>query len=115
MLGGRDRVAGRGVDDGDAGARRRVEIDVVDADAGPPDDDQARPGGDQLGVDLDLAADDERVVVGQDRAELVARQARTLVDLVVGAEELDALLGDRLGDEDPSRAGAGSRWEPARP
>ena len=42
VLGGRDRVAGRGVDDRDPGPRRGVEIDVVDADAGPADDDQAR-------------------------------------------------------------------------
>ena len=58
VLGGRDRVAGRGVDDGDAGPRRGVEVDVVDADAGPADDDEPRAGGDELGVDLDLAADD---------------------------------------------------------
>ena len=65
VLGGRDRVAGRRVDDGDAGPGRRLEIDVVDADPGPPDDLQSRAGGDRLGVDLDLAADDERVVVGR--------------------------------------------------
>ena len=100
VLGGRDRVAGRGVDDRDAGPRRRVEVDVVHADAGPPDDDEARAGGDQRGVDLDLAADDERVVVGQDRAQLVAGEADPLVDLVMGAQELDALAGDRFGDED---------------
>ena len=40
VLGGRDRVAGRGVDDGDPGPRRRVEVDVVDADPGPADDRQ---------------------------------------------------------------------------
>ena len=50
-------------------ARRGIEIDVVDADAGPADDLEPVAGGrDHLGVDLDLAADDERVVVGQDRA-----------------------------------------------
>ena len=59
------------------------------------------PGGDERGVDLDLAAHDERVVVGQDRAQLVAREARPLVDLVLGPEELDALGGDGFGDEDP--------------
>ncbi len=49
----------------------------------------------------DLAADDQGVVVGDDRAQLLARQARSLVDLVMGAEEVNALLRDRLGDEDP--------------
>ena len=63
VLGGRDRVPGRGVDDDDPGPRRRVEVDVVHADAGPTDDHQPRPGRDQLGIDLDLAADDQRVVV----------------------------------------------------
>ena len=52
-------------------AGRGVEVDVVDADAGPADDLEPVAGGDHAGVDLDLAADDQRVVVGQDRAELV--------------------------------------------
>ena len=38
VLGGRDGVAGRGVDDDDPGPRRGLEVDVVDADAGPADD-----------------------------------------------------------------------------
>ena len=101
VLGGGDRVAGRGVDDHDPGPRRGLQVDVVDTDAGPPDDDQPRGGGDELGVDLDLAADDQRVVVGQDRAQLIAAEARPLVDLVTGSQELDALLGDGLGHEDP--------------
>ena len=101
VLGGRDGVAGRGVDHDDPGPRRGVEIDVVDADPGPPDDGQPRPGGDQLGVDLDPAADDQCVVVGDDRAQLVARQPVAFVDLVVGAEEIDPLAGDLLSDEDP--------------
>ncbi len=101
VLGGGDRVAGRGVDDRDPGSRRGVEVDVVDADPGPPDDDEPRAGGDQLGIDLDLAADDERVVVGDQRGELLARAADPLVDLVMRGEELDALAGDGFGDEDP--------------
>ena len=92
VLGRRDRVAGRGIDDDDARAGRRLEVDVVDPDPGPPDDGQPRPRGDELGIDLDLAADDQGVVVGQDRAQLVTRQARPLVDLVTGSQELDALL-----------------------
>ena len=83
VLGGGDRVAGGGVDDGDAGPRRRLEVDVVDADAGAADDDEAGARGDQLGVDLDLAADDEGVVLGQDRGDLLAREAELLVDVVV--------------------------------
>jgi len=51
---------------------RGVQVDVVDADTSPADDLQPRARGDGRGVDLDLAADDQRVVVGQDRAQLVA-------------------------------------------
>ncbi len=96
-----DGVAGRRVDDGDPGSRRRVEIDVVHAHAGAPDDHQPRPGRDQLGIHLDLAAHDERVVLGQDRRQFVARAADPLVDLVVRREELDALARDGFGDQDP--------------
>src|SRR6185295_5569729 len=70
-------------------------------DPGPADDREPRAGGDQPGVDLDLAADDQRVVVGQDRAQLITRQAGPLVDLVTGTQELETLLRDRFGDEDP--------------
>ncbi len=93
VLGRRDRVAGRGVDDDDAGPGGGLQVHVVDADPGPADDDEPTAGGDELGVGLDLAADDERVVVADDRAERLARQADPLVDLVVGPEELEALAG----------------------
>ena len=100
VFGGRDRVAGRRVDDHDAGPRRRVEIDVVHADAGPADDDEPAAGGDERRIGLDLAADDERVVLADDRAQLVTRQAEPFIDLVVRAEEFEPLRGDRFRDED---------------
>ena len=101
MLRGRDGVAGRRVDDGDAGAGRRVEIDVVDADARPADDLQPRSRRDRLRVDLDLAADDERVIVGQRGEKLLAGESRPVVDIVLGAEKIDALSGEGFCDEDP--------------
>src|SRR6185503_18593952 len=67
----------------------------------PADDDQPGARGDELGIDLDLAAHDQRVVVGQECRQLVAAAADALVDLVGGGEEFDALTRDRLGDEDP--------------
>jgi hypothetical protein len=76
--------------DRDPGARRSVKVDVVDADPRPADDDEAGACRDELGVHLDLAAHDQRVVVGQDRPELLASTADALVDLVVRGEEIDA-------------------------
>ena len=101
VLGRGDRVAGRRVDDDDPGPGRRIEVDVVHADPGAADDDEPATGRDELGVDLDLAPDDERVVVGQDRRVAGPVEARALVDLMVRAEELDALRCERFGDEDP--------------
>ena len=100
LLGRRDGVAGRGVDDHDAGLGGGLEVDVVDADAGPADDDQAGGVGEDVGRDLDLAANQQRVVVADDRGELFGRQPDLLVDFVVGAEDLEALLGQGLGNED---------------
>ena len=56
----------------------------------------------------------ERVVVGQDRAQLVAGEAGPLVDLVVGAQELDALARRPVRRRGSSRAGSGAarRGEP---
>ncbi len=101
MLGRGDRVAGRGVDDRDAGPRRRFEVDVVDADAGSPDHLEARASRDHARIDRDLAAHDERVVVGQAGAKFGGCQARPLVDFMMSPEERDAFWRDRLGDEDP--------------
>ena len=109
VLRGGDRVARRRVDDGDPGPRRRVQVDVVDADARPADDLEPRPGGDQRRVDRDLAPDDQRVVVADGRAQLLVGQARADVDLVAGPERLDALRRDGLRDEDPHRRRAAGR------
>ena len=86
MLGGGDRVAGRRVDDGDPGAGGRLQVHVVDADACPADDHEPGARGDQRGVRLDLAPDDERVVVADDGEELVRPEAEPLVDVVMRRE-----------------------------
>ena len=44
---------------------RLVDVDVVDADSGPSDHAQARRALEQLGVELRLRADDDRVVVAR--------------------------------------------------
>ena len=56
--------------------------------------------------DLRGAADDERVV-GADRGREVARgESGANVHLEVLAQELQALLGELLGDEDPHEVSA---------
>src|SRR3954447_6513252 len=113
VLGGRDRVAGRGIDDDDARTRGCIEIDVVDTDARAADDDEVLAGADQVGVDLDLAPDEEGLVVGQDLAELRAREARSLVDLVVLVERRETFGGDWFRDQDfhaAEPAGTLSAW-----
>ena len=70
MLGSSDRVAGRRVDDRDPGRGRRLEVDVVDADAGPANDLQPGAGGDHVAIDRDLAPDHQGVVAGNDGAQV---------------------------------------------
>ena len=65
LLGGRDDVGGRRVDDHDAAGGGGGHLDVVQTDAGAGDDLEPRRGGDRLGVDLGGAADDHRVGVGE--------------------------------------------------
>ena len=48
VLGGRDDVALRGVDDHHAAAGGGVDVDVVEADAGPADDEQVAAGGEHV-------------------------------------------------------------------
>ncbi len=60
----RNRVAGRGVDDGDAQRSRRVEGDVVDSDAGPPDYLELASFLQQIRGNPRRAATHDRVIVG---------------------------------------------------
>ena len=100
VLGGGDRVAERRVDDDDAARGGRFEVDVVDADAGAADGAKLLAGGEYPGGHLGFAADDQRVVRGDDAQELVRRQAGADIDLGFPGEDVDAVLGDRVRDED---------------
>ena len=106
VLGRGDGVTGGRVEDEHAMPGRRFDVDVVDADAGASD--HAQPGrrGEHLGGDLGLAANHERVVVGDTLAEHARLEPRDHVNLARGAQTRDAVLGDRVGNEDP-RHGAG--------
>ena len=60
LLGGRQDVRLGGVDDHDAAFGGRGDVDVVEADPGPTDDDEVRPGGQHLGGDRGRRADHQR-------------------------------------------------------
>ena len=114
VLGGRDRIAGGGVYDGDPGPRCGFEIYVVDADARPTDDDEPAAGLDEPGVDLDLATNDKRVVFADQGTEIVAGQAGSLVDFVLSPQKRDAFRGQRLRDKDLHAATRAFRRTPRR-
>ena len=105
VLGRRDDVALRGVDDHHAATRGRVDVDVVQPDAGAADDHQVAPGLEHLGGDLRRRADDQRV--GPDDDVEQAGEIELHVDLVAGgAESIETAVGDLLGDQDASHRGS---------
>ena len=76
----RDRMLGGGVDgrlggvrDDDPAAGRRLDVDVVDADACPSDHLEAICALDERRVDRRRRADDDRVEVADDRGEIRLR------------------------------------------
>ena len=94
--------------------RRRLDVDVVEADPGPADDDEVAARVEHLGGDLGRAADHERGRAGDRLEELLGRQALADVDLEArGAHRVEAAGRDLLGDEHArghgSRVSAGPR------
>ena len=106
LLRGRDDGRVGRVRDDDPAVRRRIDVDVVDPDAGPADHLQPVGALDQVGGQLGRRADDDRVVVADGLREI---GVAVDVDVEVLAEQLDARLGDRLADEDPRAFGRCSR------
>ena len=100
MLGGGDDVAARRVDDQDSPARRRGHVDVVDSDSGSSNHAQLSSGLDDRGRHAGLAAYDKRVEVGDAPDQFVFRQLADHGHLAGLAQALDAVLGQRVGDED---------------
>ncbi len=97
-LGDRARVGERRVEHRDAVRVRRLEVDLVGADAEAPEREQAARGLERRALHLGLAADAEHVHVGDVRRELLALE-RVLerLDLEpLGLEELDGALVDSL-------------------
>ena len=106
MFGGRDGVAGWGVEDEHAVSRRGIDVDVVDADSGASDHPKSRRGREHLRGDLGLASDHERVVVADALAERARLEPGHHVDLTGGAQARHAVLGDGVRNEN-ARHGAG--------
>jgi hypothetical protein len=71
MFGHADAVRARRVDDQDAAGARGVDVDVVDAGAGAPDDTEVRCRGEKARIDGGRAADEQRVSVGEVGSECV--------------------------------------------
>ena len=97
-------MLGRGIDgglcgvrDNDPAARCSFDVDVVDAHAGPADHPQAVGALDQRCVELRRRANDDRVVVPDDRREV---RVRVLDDLEALSKKVETRLGDRLANED---------------
>ena len=105
QFGGGDDVGGRGVDDHDAGRGGRLDVDVVEADAGAGDDLEVLGGGDGLGVHLGGGADQDRVDVGERGEQLGTVGAVGLADFEVRAEGVDC-GGRKFFSDEYDRFGA---------
>ena len=99
VLGGRDDVALRCVDHHDPTTGRRLDIDVVEPDAGATDDEQLVGVLQNLGGDLRRGSNDEAL-----RTDDVVEQRIQIeldIDLVAGsAQTVEPAFGDFFGDED---------------
>src|SRR5215475_13560858 len=121
MLGGGDGIAERRVHDDNAFGGSRLDIDVVDADAGAADHlEAARRGDDPLGR-LSGGAHRQTVVITDDALELVLAET----DLDVGvdtalAEDGDGGRGQLIGNQNaghvgyPILSGQGGESHPGR-
>src|SRR5581483_11861802 len=97
VLGGRDDRRLRRVRDEDAAQRRRVHVDVVDADSRATDDLQPDRALEHVGGELRRRADDDGVVPVDD---LVQVAVSVDVDVEARAQELYTGVGNRLANED---------------
>ena len=95
VLGGGDDGRLRCVRDNDPAPRRRLDIDVVDPDAGAADHLEAVCARDQVGSELRLRPDDDRVVAADD---VLNRALEVDVDLEPLAEKVDAGGSDLFPD-----------------
>jgi len=103
LLGRRQDVRLGCVDDHHATFGGGGHVDVVEADAGPPDDDQVAPGGKDLGGHGGGRPDDQGVRPDDGFDQLFGSQSELDVHLVAGlGHEVQTRLGQLFGDEDPT-------------
>ena len=102
-------VPERRVHDVDAASGRRRNVDVVHADPGAPDDGQPRRRIEDLRRHLGLAADDERVDIGEARGEVGLGEPGRGADLAPFAQQDKAVLGERIGHVNDGAAQVGRR------
>jgi hypothetical protein len=100
LRGGHD-VRLRRVGDDDAALGGRLDVDVVDPDAGAADHAQVVGARDQLGGQLRRRADEDAVVAADALRELLVAPVDPDVDGEALAQHVDAGLGDLLLDENP--------------
>ena len=106
VLGGGDRVAGRGVDHHDPGAGGRRQVDPIGADRGDPHHGQTgRSCAEELGVYPGLGTDHQPVPAGplpQCLQQPCTRQVQAHGRLVHRGQQVDAGRRHGFGDEDAS-------------
>ena len=102
MLGGRHRVAGRGVHHDDAATARSRDVDVVDADARAANHSQPVRFLDDPRSDLSCRTDDEAIVVSDDATQLIFTHAGSKLELDTRGltQDPETRLGELVGHED---------------
>ena len=93
-------IARRRVDDQHTGAGGGLDIDVVDAGAGPADDLQAMTRLDHPGVDASLAPHDQSIVVRDPGHQGSRVLPQFDINIRMLSQPVDTRLGDRVGNED---------------
>ena len=102
VLGGGEDVRLRGVDHHHAAARRRLDVDVVEPDAGTAKGDQAATGLEDRGRDDRLGPDDESGRADNGFDEAVGAEPDPNIELVTrGCHLLEPARRKPLGHEDP--------------
>ena len=90
------------VHDHHAAAGGLGDVDVVEADARPPDHDEVGAGREHLGGHLGRAADHQARDARQRRGQLLGRETGLDLDVEPGrAHRFEPAFGERFGDEDP--------------